>query len=265
MVAFSHVYIDESGTHDGSPVLTMSGYLFRSEQAKRFGRDWQKELDRLGLPCAHMTDCATGNGDYAGFTVEKRLESEIKLIEHIKRRSVFGFSVSLQPERYAEILAGETEAPSPYTFALMGCLSVVRRWVERTDYTGKIAYFFEAGHRHQKEANGYLNDVVTKNELAAERFAYVAHSFVDKRAAPPLQAADMLAWQTHHYHARWLKGHVEARKDFLALIRPGDVTLNYLDASLLQFRDAYLRGDTKLREKIRAVGPQWPGKAKRVA
>lgn len=264
MVALSHVYIDESGTHGGSPILTMGGYLFRSEQAQRFSREWSKELLRLGLPFAHMTDCANGNGNYANMPLKKRIDSEKRLIEHIKRRSVFGFSVSLNPTRYTELLDGEPGAPTAYTFALMGCLTVVRRWVARTSYNGKVAYFFEAGHEHQSEANLHLNDLMGRGEEAMARVAYMSHAFVDKRHAPPLQAADMLAWQYHHYHCRRLQGHNAMRKDFAALIRKGDVAMDYLDANLLEFRDAYLRENAQLKEAITTKGmqswPQWPGK-----
>lgn len=266
VVALSHVYIDESGTHGSSPILTMGGFLFRSEQARLFSRDWAKDLAKFNLPYAHMADCALGFGHYAKMDVAERVAVEKRLIEHIKRRSVFGFSVSLDPVRYAEILDGETEAPSPYTFALMGCLTVVRRWVDRTQYPGKIAYFFEAGHEHQHEANGYLYDVMKGNPNSVQKLAYVSHSFVDKREAPPLQAADMLAWQHHHFHCRKRQGHLVARKDFMALLRHGDVALDYVDASILEFRDIYLRDlDPKKREELAKIPNNWPGKAKKAA
>ena len=54
------------------------------------------------------------------------------------------------------------------------------------------------------------------------RDSYLSHSFFKKTDAPPLQAADMLAWQSTHYFERQIDGHKIVRKDFAALIRKGD-------------------------------------------
>lgn len=64
LVATANVYFDESGTHRGAKLMTVAGYWFASEQAERFSRDWRKDLKRLGLSHAHMTDCALGFGEY---------------------------------------------------------------------------------------------------------------------------------------------------------------------------------------------------------
>lgn len=262
VVALSHVYIDESGTHDGSPIMTMAGYLFKSEQAHRFTRDWAKDLRRFNLSCAHMTDCANGNGEYKKLSREERLASEKLLIAHIKRRSVFGFSVSVDPAKYLKLLSDEPDAPTPYSFCVLGCMTVIRRWIACTGYTGKVAYFFEAGHQHQGEANRHMNAIPARGEESMRRFAYVSHAFVDKREAPPLQAADMLAWQYHHFHCRKRTGHKQPRKDFLALIRPGDVALDYVDDHLSAFKDTFTKDVEELKATLGAAGPQWPGKVR---
>lgn len=104
MMVLSEVYFDESGTHDGSPMMTLAGYLFKKEQAQRFSRDWEKCLTRPGLPAAHMTDCVHGQGDYAGMSEEHCLLSEKLLIQNIKHRSVLGFSVAVDPQLYDEVM-----------------------------------------------------------------------------------------------------------------------------------------------------------------
>lgn len=61
MAAFAEVYIDESGTHDGSPVMCVAGYLFLKAGANRFTREWGKVLKREKIPFFHMVDFAPGN------------------------------------------------------------------------------------------------------------------------------------------------------------------------------------------------------------
>src|SRR4051794_30279906 len=94
IVILAEAFIDESGTHDGSPMLTVAGYLFKQDQARRFARDWGKILEQYGLPAAHQTDCANGKGDYKNLSMEQRIELTKLLIQNIKRRTMYGFGVS---------------------------------------------------------------------------------------------------------------------------------------------------------------------------
>lgn len=256
MAVLSHVYLDESGTHDDSPNMTMAGYLFRADQAQRFTRDWAKDLKRIGLPCAHMTDCANGYGDYRDMELEERIQSEKLLIQHIKRRSLFGFGVSLDPHYYAKAVDDIKGAPSAYTFCVLSCITMVRRWIERTNYDGKIAYFFEAGHRHANEADQFMNDIPANGPERMKKFAYLSHTFIDKREALPLQAADMLAWQSCHFKNRFDQGFTKARADFLALVRPQDITNDYTHDHIDAWRVSLKRlGPTLSRMPAHEVEP----------
>lgn len=220
-------------------MLAMGGYMFTQEQAGRFSRDWKKVLDSYGLPAAHMTDAVHCSGHYAraGMTMVECAECNRSLIENIKRRTLFGFGVSVDPQMYSEIVGNENNAPSAYSFCLMGCLTIIRRWIERKVFVGKVSYVFEAGHQNQREANRFITDAILASDRAKFKHRYGRHKFVDKNQALPLQAADMLAWHYHHYHARKVLGHDKPRADFTALIRPKDVCIEHNEASLRRFRN----------------------------
>ena len=216
-----HVYMDESGTHAGSPVLTMAGYVFASDQARKFSRDWERELQRFGLPFAHMTDCANGQGDYKGMLIEQRVEVEKSLIRLIKLRTVFGFAVSVEADRYSDGVLTSPFNLGAYTFCLANCVILVDEWAKENCPDARFSYFLESGHDDQSEAHNIMSQL--NIDPRGER--YLAHTFVNKRAAPPLQAADMLAWQEGHYLIRRLKGHDTPRKDYAALKRGKDRTI----------------------------------------
>lgn len=57
------------------------------------------------------------------------------------------------------------------------------------------------------------------NPAMRENYRYVAHSFIDKRYAPPLQSADLLAWLSRNAIMKMEAGAKMPRADFLALIR----------------------------------------------
>lgn len=244
VVIFGEVYVDESGTHAGSPMLTVAGYLFDREQARKFSRDWQKVLGKFRLPAAHMTDAVRGEQDYkrAGMSKGDCDKCNRLLIENIKRRAKFGFGASVDPVAYARIVGAENNAPTAYTFALQSCFVMIRRWAHKASFTGEISYFFEAGHASQSEADRYFRDALLASERAKAKNHYAGHAFLDKRKALPLQAADMLAWQYHHYHARKEQsGITKPRADFEALMRPQDICIEHRDEDLKSFRDIIVK------------------------
>lgn len=231
------VYLDESGTHDGSPIMTMAGYVFKPIQADRFSREWEKERQRLGYPYAHQTDCATGNGGYAKLTMEQRIDAQKRLITHIKRRSEFGFSVTLDPAHYANEIAPHKGMPTAYSFLVLAAVNALALWAERREIVAEFSYIFEAGHENQHEANIIMQALATEPDEKRREYRYTAHRFLKKQDAPPLQAADFLAWQVFTYHKRKAVGHLRPRADFKAVIRRSDFNQDFTGKSIEAFRD----------------------------
>lgn len=119
VVAFANVYFDESGTHANSRVISMAGYWFDAEQARKFSRDWAKILKKFGIGAAHQTDCALGFGEFKNMSKEQRVELQKLLILHIKRRSTFSVAIALGRQTYDEIFSDVAGAPTAYTFLLL--------------------------------------------------------------------------------------------------------------------------------------------------
>lgn len=236
VVAITNLYFDESGTHDGSRVMSVAGYWFERTQSERFSRDWAKDLKRLGLSHAHMTDCAHGHQEYEKLSKPDRLKSELLLIEHIKRRSRFGFGVTVRPDRYEAVLGGMPGAPSCYALCLMICVNKVADYARSQGYDGKLAYFFEAGHKRSSEAHKFMEHIPSLGLNAMQAQQYSGHAFVPKTQALPLQAADMFAWQLRHHLDRNLDGEFPMRKDFVALLRPFDFFVDVTEEHLLALR-----------------------------
>lgn len=221
----ANLYFDESGSHQDSRLLTVAGYWFEEIQAHRFSKEWRKHLAALGLSFAHMTDCALGYGEYQSLSMQKRIESEKRLIECIKRRTRFGFTVTVNPQEYDTILGPVEGAPTCYTHCLMTLFHGISRFADANRYSGTINYYFESGHSSQKEANKYLSSIPLHGDAWVKATRYKSHGFLDKKESLPLQAADMLAWQTRHYFERRLDGYSKPRKDLVALVRPFDLNV----------------------------------------
>src|SRR5438093_13725166 len=65
-------YFDESGTHNGSKVLTLCGVVSPVSQWERLGAAWQRLLEKERLPFFHAADCVGGYDLYEDWPEERR-------------------------------------------------------------------------------------------------------------------------------------------------------------------------------------------------
>ena len=117
----------------------------------------------------------------------------------------------------------------------------VEQWANENNFNGDIAYFFEAGHAYQPQANKLMN-AVFKSEYFNRKFRYGSHTFVDKTKARPIQSADILAWQAATDIKRALSGFKARRADYLALLQTD--TLEFLGTADI-FREFRERQQTR--------------------
>jgi len=197
-------WVDESGTHAGSPVICMAGYIVEKSQARELEREWNAVLNWAALehplPHFHMSDCAPdpGNGAFSGISKSHRKEVVSRLIGVIKRRTILGLAATVAANEYREILAGNPLYPDPYVLTAHMILNGVRTWINKqAASTRRVAYFFEAGHRASQDADAMIK-LLFMNPSLKEQCRYAGHAFVPKLGNPMVQAADLLAWQ-------WLK------------------------------------------------------------
>lgn len=208
-------YFDESGTHEGAAALCVAGYIIERGQSERMADEWRAVLAKYNLPYFHMVDAAPGNGVFAGIPVKERALIVANMIGIIKRRTVQGLAVALDMKSFEARFGAASFFGNPYTLCVHQMMTGVAAWAEATSYNGKIAYFFEAGHASQTEANNILTIASKDSKISAEMH-YGGHAFVPKEMAPQLQAADLLAWQW----AKDIKSKIEGRarrKDFANL------------------------------------------------
>jgi hypothetical protein len=200
------------------PILCVAGYLFEAEAAKRFCEEWQSVLDWKGLPYFHMVDLAHGNGPFADLSKTDRIQVGARMIAAIKRWTIKGFAISVNVDHYNLFMPKKHPlAGAPYSFCAHGIIGAINIWVRQTGFDGRIGYFFEAGHASQKEAGQIMEQLFSIPQMR-EAARYSAHGFVEKKLSPPVQAADLLAWQFYTDIRRQTEGKTVHRKDFDSLI-----------------------------------------------
>lgn len=217
ILATIEAYFDESGSHDGSPVLCVAGYVMDSGRARLLDLDWQSVLRRFGLRYFRMSDCAHGRGHFKRLPREQRILIATKMISVVTEHASVGIGATINMEDYARFMVPLPQLGGAYSFCARHCLAATQIAIEEDfGIPGDVAYFFESGHKSQAEANGIMNQVFEDQELRRE-YRYASHAFMPKESSSALQAADLFAWQAFTYRKRYLSGNRVFRKDFEAL------------------------------------------------
>ena len=208
-------YFDESGSHDGSEVLCVAGYVFESASAVKLTAEWKSMLSEAGLPYFHMCECAPCGGIYAHLNMSQCDALARRAIGLIRQYMTLGYAITIETAHAALVPTGGVYK-SPYTFACWQALLNVRDWANGINYQGDIAYFFEAGHDSQSETNGIFEQLF-KHAYLKRAYRSASLSFAQKKDAVLLQCADLYAWHSFVNRKRLMKGQ-RPRKDYIALV-----------------------------------------------
>jgi hypothetical protein len=186
-------YFDESGTHHGSPLMCVAGYLVSANQCRHFQAEWDSILSKHGVPYFHMSDCAHGTGVFSDVSKAARSEICRSLIELIKLRAELGIAVSVCESDY-RTLAPPGFKIDAYTFCLQYCMWGVVAWATKYNVGVPISYFFESGHKNQAVADSFLK-FIRGSQGIVNGLRYHSHSFVSGKRLCGIAAADLLAWE----------------------------------------------------------------------
>src|SRR5258708_4041248 len=69
-IAVFQAFLDESGTHEGSPVITVAGYVAQRPAWNRFTQKWRRTLSPIKV--FHSSECNGFHGEWKGWTKEDR-------------------------------------------------------------------------------------------------------------------------------------------------------------------------------------------------
>ncbi|WFU08800.1 DUF3800 domain-containing protein [Rhizobium sp. CB3090] len=231
-------FFDESGTHDGSQILGIAGYIFRKSEAIKLGHEWKKVLKLKNLPYFHMVDCAHGNGPFANLTRQERIEVETKIIEIVRKRSIQGFAVTVVESEFKQALEDFPQIKeiygSAYSFSVHLILAGVLAWIGANPRAGEISYFFESGHSSASKANSVMNELFHHKR---QEYRYLRHGFVEKARSPAVQAADLLAWQWCKDKKNQMENRPR-RKDCEALLKQRVNAIHLGRKELIEMRSA---------------------------
>jgi hypothetical protein len=199
-------YLDESGTHDASPISVMAGYLGTDTQWRAFDSDWSALLQTAGVRHMHAVDLFKRTKQFKDWPAERVNAFAVQVDGVIARHMQVGFSVIIRDDDYRKIYV---EGPRPrrsrldskYGVCFRACLAFAPSYIaselqlageaqQRQETT--INFVLEDGHRNVGDARRLYD--LFKADALPEWQDFVGSFDVSKKESPGAQAADFLAY-----------------------------------------------------------------------
>jgi hypothetical protein len=114
-------YLDESGTHDGSPVTVMGGLLARADQWQRFQKGFDLAKKKHGFRVFHTKKFKKKSGDFKGWTDQQCLALMDDLGDLIGAGLTDGAATSWTTPHMIAITKATGGPTRPDSIASMGC------------------------------------------------------------------------------------------------------------------------------------------------
>jgi len=232
------VYFDDSGTHPGTPSVTVAGWIAHVAQWKRFSRQWNKARKEYGFNAFHMSEFLANNpkSEYADKKKwdEKAQRRLIKVLREITNSRVAkGFAMSVARRDYDELISNSPNRNSligltgayHYTYAVRCAIGFIEGWRIEQGISEPIEYIFDrmAKGKSKNEIDSVFSAAENEADSLHRYGIYKGcHSFRDKEELLPLQAADLLAYsvfQRDHYRLTGKEMNAITRESFKYFIQ----------------------------------------------
>jgi hypothetical protein len=214
IVVLTKSYFDESYADS---LLCVAGYCFTSRSARLIDKDWRHMLFHWRLPYFRMSACNARRPPFDLLSEDECIKVASEAISLIKKHATVGFAITIDEDAFHKIITDKGFVSTPYEACAW--LGLAAAWTElnRRVPVGGMSFFFESGFKHESQANKMMKRIFSVPSLKAH-YAYNSHTFIDKSACRPTQAADLLAWQWLKDLRRKQKGLKKPRGDLFALL-----------------------------------------------
>jgi Protein of unknown function (DUF3800) len=194
------VYLDESGTHDDSPIMLMGGFLANTEQWESFNNEWQSLLKSFGIQSCHAVDLKHHTKQFKGWSVDKRKEFILEANRIIQEQLELGVTTIIRKDDYDSIYKSASNPQklrkdSKFGVLFRGCLSFIVS-VVTTDFElakqSTINFILEDGAKNSGDAKR-LFELGKSNNLPEWSHLLGSLTFGQKQSYG-LQAADLVVY-----------------------------------------------------------------------
>jgi hypothetical protein len=189
------VAMDESEVDENTPVITVAAYVARP----KLWRDWTERWNVAKRPIKvfHAADCANSHGEFEGWMAERRDPFVTRLLDVMEASDIPGVVIGLHKIEFLEAIQGREDLRAIFGTPYTACF----HWVTQTiiNIANELGSLDRIGFVH--ECNDYQHEAldsfgwIKRNGNPAARA--IGIQFLGKEDYVPLQAADMLAYESN--------------------------------------------------------------------
>jgi len=190
-------YFDDSGSDDGSPLVTIGGPAMSRIQFKEFSKRWGRMLTKHRVePPLHMSDFA-GSGKYAGWYPEMKRALFLDASALINQHKLYSMSIAISQSEFRSELSEEVRKNliGPYAFAFFIAIATHQTLSDNMK-TGPLrtSYLVDTGFGREDQLREAHSVIVTLEKRAGGFRHTGALGFDTDDRVPALQAADVISW-----------------------------------------------------------------------
>jgi Protein of unknown function (DUF3800) len=194
-VAVIKVYMDESGTHEGSQVLCAGAYIGKSKDWRAFTKAWN--LAKKPIKVFHAVDCANLAEGFEGWTDDDRDKYVARLLLVLTSQVLLGLGVGFHMKALKEALSDRPDLDnvlgSPYAACFLITLPLIIQHMESLGGNARVAFFHEQNDYHGLALQSFRWVPANRDSHTAP----MSLRFGSKADFVPLQVADVLAYETN--------------------------------------------------------------------
>ena len=192
-------YFDDSGTHKGSPVGVVGGFVAHPTQWLGFNYRWKTVLGKYGVAVhrqSKWSNRAKPFDDPEVWPDERRHAYINELIDVIVDRDAVTIGAAVPIARLDARFPDHAKYLSPFRYAAECVFGNAARVMKQLVPDARIAYVFESGTQHLGELQQAFNEYL-QNPSLKEEFGLISFATADKRDLMQLQAADIMAYEVY--------------------------------------------------------------------
>ena len=186
-------YLDESGVHDDSPVVTVAAYLARPRDWQNWTKRWK--VAKRPIKVFHATDAQNLRNEFKGWRGEDRDELVKRVLPVIADAGFPGIVVGINMVEFRNTMQGRDDLSgvfgTPYGACFQWLVQSIIYLQDRTGNKERIAFVHETND-YKNEANEGFDYI---KRFRNPQGTNIGLRFGSKADYPPLQAADILAYE----------------------------------------------------------------------
>ena len=199
LVGLVRGYFDGAGDRSGATAQTVGGFVAPAASWRKFSRDWLKALNAEGVSVFHMTDLMAGAGAFADWRGDARRKQRVlqQLVSIIRRHVHFAAASTVLLEDWNalnEQYAMKECHVSPFGLASFSVINKCILWCGRNRPEDEFLPVFEKGDADRGDRDHLVSWVRALGKPVLDSIRVDEES----KSCPPLQAADLAAWE-HRY------------------------------------------------------------------